>query len=161
VTSQEQWEAAVGLAVSNWGGLDILLNNAGLGDLAVIKDTSLDDWARTISVDQTGVFLGMNKSAAALAALAHGSVINISSIFGASGGFGTSPAYHAAKGAVSTLEEHRTAPGRPRDTGELHSPRLHRHPAPGPGQGHTHRAGDARHHAHGRLGQPEEVANAE
>ena len=51
VTSQEQWEAAVGLPVSNWGGLDILLNNAGLGDLAVIEDTSLDDWARTISVD--------------------------------------------------------------------------------------------------------------
>ena len=33
----------------------------------------------------------------------HGSVVNISSIFGASGGFGTSPAYHAAKGAVRTL----------------------------------------------------------
>jgi NAD(P)-dependent dehydrogenase (short-subunit alcohol dehydrogenase family) len=103
VISQEQWEAAVGLAVSNWGGLDILVNNAGLGDLAVIEDTSLGDWNRTISVDQTGVFLGMKMSAAALAASAHGSVINISSIFGASGGFGTSPAYHAAKGAVRAL----------------------------------------------------------
>ena len=41
--------------------------------------------------------------AAALAASGHGSVINISSIFGTSGGFGTSPAYHAAKGAVRTL----------------------------------------------------------
>jgi NAD(P)-dependent dehydrogenase (short-subunit alcohol dehydrogenase family) len=103
VTSPAQWEAAVGLAVSSFGGLDILVNNAGLGDLAVIEDTSLDDWSRTISVDQTGVFLGMKTSAAALAASAHGSVINISSIFGASGGFGTSPAYHAAKGAVRTL----------------------------------------------------------
>ena len=40
---------------------------------------------------------------AALKASGHGSVINISSIFGTSGGFGTSPAYHAAKGAVRTL----------------------------------------------------------
>ena len=103
VTAAEQWAAAVGLAVSTFGGLDILVNNAGLGDLAVIEETSLDDWGRTIDVDQTGVFLGMKTSGAALAASAHGSVINISSIFGASGGFGTSPAYHAAKGAVRTL----------------------------------------------------------
>jgi NAD(P)-dependent dehydrogenase (short-subunit alcohol dehydrogenase family) len=39
----------------------------------------------------------------ALKASGHGSVVNISSIFGTSGGFGTSPAYHAAKGAVRTL----------------------------------------------------------
>jgi NAD(P)-dependent dehydrogenase (short-subunit alcohol dehydrogenase family) len=103
VTSQAQWEAAVSAAVSSFGGLDILVNNAGLGDLAVIEETSLADWSRTIDVDQTGVFLGMKTSAAALAASAHASVINISSIFGASGGFGTSPAYHAAKGAVRTL----------------------------------------------------------
>jgi len=103
VTSQAQWESAVSAAVSGFGGLDILVNNAGLGDLAVIEDTSLAEWSRTIDVDQTGVFLGMKTSAAALAASAHASVINISSIFGASGGFGTSPAYHAAKGAVRTL----------------------------------------------------------
>lgn len=82
---------------------EVLVNNAGLGDLAVIEETSLSDWGRTIDIDQTGVFLGMKVTAAALAASPHGSVINISSIFGASGGFGTSPAYHAAKGAVRTL----------------------------------------------------------
>jgi NAD(P)-dependent dehydrogenase (short-subunit alcohol dehydrogenase family) len=74
-----------------------------MGDLATIEDTSLEDWERTIAVDQTGVFLGMKTASAALAASDHGSVINISSIFGTSGGFGTSPAYHAAKGAVRTL----------------------------------------------------------
>jgi len=73
-----------------------------MGDLAAIEDTSLADWSRTIGVDQTGVFLGMKTAAAALATSGHGSVINISSIFGTSGGFGTSPAYHAARGAVRT-----------------------------------------------------------
>jgi NAD(P)-dependent dehydrogenase (short-subunit alcohol dehydrogenase family) len=103
VTSQPEWEAAVAAALEEFGRLDILVNNAGMGDLAAIEDTSLADWNRTIGIDQTGVFLGMKTAAAALAASGHGSVINISSIFGTSGGFGTSPAYHAAKGAVRTL----------------------------------------------------------
>jgi NAD(P)-dependent dehydrogenase (short-subunit alcohol dehydrogenase family) len=103
VTSEDEWEAAVASAITQFGGLDILVNNAGLVDLAGIEGTSLADWRQTIEIDQTGVFLGMKTAAAALAASGHGSVINISSIFGASGGFGVSPAYHAAKGAVRTL----------------------------------------------------------
>src|SRR5512144_1476708 len=47
--------------------------------------------------------LGIKAAARLLKASPHASVINISSIFGASGGFGTSPAYHAAKGAVRIL----------------------------------------------------------
>jgi NAD(P)-dependent dehydrogenase (short-subunit alcohol dehydrogenase family) len=103
VTSEPDWEAAVAAVLDEFGRLDILVNNAGMGDLTAIEDTSLADWNRTIGIDQTGVFLGMKTAAAALAASGHGSVINISSIFGSSGGFGTSPAYHAAKGAVRTL----------------------------------------------------------
>jgi NAD(P)-dependent dehydrogenase (short-subunit alcohol dehydrogenase family) len=103
VTSPAEWERAVGVAASEFGGLDILVNNAGMGDLAVIEETSLEDYERTIAIDQTGVFLGMKVAAQLLSASPHASVINISSIFGTSGGFGTSPAYHAAKGAVRTL----------------------------------------------------------
>ena len=103
VTSESDWEAACSRAVEQFGGLDILVNNAGMGDIAPIEETSLADWERTISIDQTGVFLGMKAAAPHLKRSDHASVINISSIFGASGGFGTSPAYHAAKGAVRTL----------------------------------------------------------
>jgi NAD(P)-dependent dehydrogenase (short-subunit alcohol dehydrogenase family) len=103
VTSESDWATAVASVVDEFGGLDILVNNAGMGDLATIEETSLEDWARTIGIDQTGVFLGMKTAATALADSGHASVINISSIFGTSGGFGTSPAYHAAKGAVRTL----------------------------------------------------------
>jgi NAD(P)-dependent dehydrogenase (short-subunit alcohol dehydrogenase family) len=103
VTSEEEWRRAVERVLAERGRLDVLVNNAGLGDLATIEETSLSDWERTVAIDQTGVFLGMKCCAEALKASGHGSVINISSIFGTSGGFGTSPAYHAAKGAVRTL----------------------------------------------------------
>jgi NAD(P)-dependent dehydrogenase (short-subunit alcohol dehydrogenase family) len=74
-----------------------------MGDIKPIEDTTLEEWNRTVAIDQTGVFLGMKVPAPYLKRSAHASVINISSIFGTSGGFGVSPAYHAAKGAVRTL----------------------------------------------------------
>ena len=103
VTSETEWHAAVERVLAEHGRLDILVNNAGMGDLAPIEETTMEDYARTIAIDQTGVFLGMKVCAQALKASGRGSVVNISSIFGTSGGFGTSPAYHAAKGAVRTM----------------------------------------------------------
>ncbi len=103
VTDENGWAGAVERVLAERGSLGILVNNAGLGDLAPIEETTLSDWERTVAIDQTGVFLGMKSCGDALKASGHGSVINISSIFGTSGGFGTSPAYHAAKGAVRTL----------------------------------------------------------
>ena len=103
VSSEDEWIAAVERATSELGRLDILVNNAGIGDLAGIEDTTKEDYDRTIAITQTSVFLGMKHAGDALKASGNGSVINISSIFGASGGFGASPAYHAAKGAVRIL----------------------------------------------------------
>ncbi len=103
VTSEADWQAVVAKAVEELGSLDILVNNAGMGDIKPIEETTVDDWQRTVDIDQLGVFLGMKTAAEALKKSGHGSVINVSSIFGTSGGFGVSPAYHAAKGAVRTL----------------------------------------------------------
>lgn len=103
VTDEAQWDRACRAAVEAYGGLDVLVNNAGKGDLKTIEDTSVGEWDETLAVDLTGVFLGMKVAAPWLKASRHASVVNISSIFGTSGGFGTSPAYHAAKGAVRTL----------------------------------------------------------
>ena len=103
VTSPTDWENAVETALTEYGGLDILFNNAGAGGLNPIEETTLEDWERYIAVDQTSVFLGMKICADALKESEHASVINNSSIFGASGGFGTSVDYHAAKGAVRTM----------------------------------------------------------
>jgi len=103
VTDEASWRKVPQRVVDSCGRLDVLVNNAGMGDLAPIEETTKRDWDRTIAIDQTGVFLGMKVCGDALKASGHGSVINISSIFGTSGGFGVSPTYHAAKGAVRTL----------------------------------------------------------
>jgi len=103
VTRETDWTDAVEAAVAQFGRLDILVNNAGIGDRLTLEETPLDDYERVIAITQTSVFLGMKAASAALHASGHGAVINISSIFGSSGGFGSSPSYHAAKGAVRTM----------------------------------------------------------
>jgi NAD(P)-dependent dehydrogenase (short-subunit alcohol dehydrogenase family) len=103
VTSEDAWNAAVAEVTTRFGGLDILVNNAGLGHAETLEETSLALYEKVVAVTQTSVFLGTKAFAPLLKASAAASVVNISSIFGASGGFGTSPAYHAAKGAVRTL----------------------------------------------------------
>ena len=103
VSGQAGWEDALEATREAFGRLDVLVNNAGIGDTATIEETDLDDYAQTIAVDQTGVFLGMKMAAPLLVESGNGSIVNVSSIFGTTGGFGASPAYHAAKGAITTL----------------------------------------------------------
>jgi NAD(P)-dependent dehydrogenase (short-subunit alcohol dehydrogenase family) len=104
VVSEADWQGAVEGTVDAFGSLDILVNNAGVhGEPEPIESTSLASWDRSIAILQTGVFLGMKWAAPVLLESAHASVVNISSIYGSTGGFGTAPAYHAAKGAVRIL----------------------------------------------------------
>jgi len=103
VASEAEWTAALEATEEAFGGLDTLVNNAGIGDTATIEETGLEDYEKTIAVDQTGVFIGMKLAAPLLGRSGNGSIVNVSSIFGTTGGFGASPAYHAAKGAITTL----------------------------------------------------------
>lgn len=103
VASEDDWTTVIEQTLAQFDRLDVLVNNAGVGDLAAIEETTKADYDRTIAITQTSVFLGMRAAGDALKASGNGAVVNISSIFGASGGFGTSPAYHAAKGAVRLM----------------------------------------------------------
>ncbi len=103
VVSESDWDRVVAEVVSEHGGLNILVNNAGIGDAEPIEVTTKETWDKVVAITQTSVFLGSKAAAEALKASGNGSVVNTSSMFGIIGGFGTGPAYHAAKGAVRTL----------------------------------------------------------
>ena len=80
-----------------------LVNNAGIGTLADVEQETREGWDRLIAINQTGVWLGMKTAAPRMRASGGGSIVNVSSIFGAVGGFGGSIAYHASKGAVRLM----------------------------------------------------------
>jgi NAD(P)-dependent dehydrogenase (short-subunit alcohol dehydrogenase family) len=103
VAEESEWEVAVASVAEQLGGIDALINNAGVGDWEPLQETTLDSYMRTVAVDQVGVFLGMKHCYPWLKKSGQGSVVNLSSIYGMSGGMGISPAYHSAKGAVRTL----------------------------------------------------------
>jgi NAD(P)-dependent dehydrogenase (short-subunit alcohol dehydrogenase family) len=103
VSDEQSWIDAVAATVAQFGGINTLVNNAGIGDWQKLEETSLSDWDRTIAVTQTGMFLGMKHCYPALSVAVMPAVVNMSSIYSMSGGMGVSPAYHAAKGAVHTL----------------------------------------------------------
>lgn len=103
VSSEGGWIAAAAEAESRLGGLQALVNNAALGSLATIEDETAEHWERVVSVDQTGVWLGMKHCGPRIRQSGGGSIVNMCSILGTVGGFGNSVAYHAAKGAVRTM----------------------------------------------------------
>jgi len=100
VTSDADWERVVADIVARHGRLDVLVNNAGIAAMGRLVNVTRADWDRTIAINQTGVFLGMQYGARAMIDAGNGgSIINISSIAGMQGMFG-SMAYGASKWAV-------------------------------------------------------------
>src|SRR3954468_5223016 len=103
VADEAQWIEVATTVQSERGRLDGLVNNAGIGSLATVEEETLEHWDAVMSVDSTGVWLGMKHLGPLIASSGGGSIVNGASIRGTIGGFGNSAAYHAAKGAVRTL----------------------------------------------------------
>jgi len=103
VAQESQWIELVATVEREFGRLDGLVNNAGIGSIATVEDETVEHWDKVMSVDSTGVWLGMKHLGPVIVASGGGSIVNVSSILGTVGGLGNSAAYHAAKGAVRTL----------------------------------------------------------
>lgn len=99
VTSEDSWKSVVGAAVSKWGKLDVLVNNAGILHVAMIADMELADYLRVVGVNQVGCFLGMKHAIPAMARAGGGSIVNISSTAGLEGQPGIA-AYVSTKWAI-------------------------------------------------------------
>jgi 3alpha(or 20beta)-hydroxysteroid dehydrogenase len=81
VSKKSDWTAAVKLA-AELGPLTVLVNNAAILLQKTIMDTTEDDFMRIVSINQLGVFLGMQSVFSSLKANGGGSIINVSSIDG-------------------------------------------------------------------------------
>jgi NAD(P)-dependent dehydrogenase (short-subunit alcohol dehydrogenase family) len=96
-------EALVRFAVSTYGGLDIAVNNAGIGgELNPTGSYSVEGWRRVIDINLIGVFYGLRYEIPAMLARGGGAIINMASILGSVGTPGSS-AYVAAKHGVLGL----------------------------------------------------------
>ncbi|MDQ3791189.1 MAG: glucose 1-dehydrogenase [Actinomycetota bacterium] len=95
-------EALVADVVEAWGGLDVMVNNAGIGVAATAVSTTEDDYERVMDVCVRGTLLGMKYAIPAIRESGGGSVINMSSV-AALVGITDRAVYSAAKGAILSL----------------------------------------------------------
>ena len=97
VSNEDDWKQAVRTAGDTFGGLDVLINNAGIIRIGMMADVSLDEYMSVINVNQIGCWLGMKSASAVMRS--GGSIINISSMNGILPGAGIM-SYVASKFAI-------------------------------------------------------------
>ncbi|KAA8516779.1 hypothetical protein F0562_017111 [Nyssa sinensis] len=104
VTDEDQIKNAVDKTVETYGKLDIMFNNAGIGgdNNSRIIDNEKADFERVLSINVTGVFLGMKHAARVMVPARSGCIISTSSISSSVGG-AASHAYCCSKHAVLGL----------------------------------------------------------
>jgi NAD(P)-dependent dehydrogenase (short-subunit alcohol dehydrogenase family) len=104
VADEQEVDRAINAIAERLGGIDVLVNGAGIGLRHAAVDHPLADWDKVVAVNLTGVFLCARSAARHMLLGGGGSIVNISSIMGFSGG-GVYPnvSYQATKGAVVNM----------------------------------------------------------
>ena len=102
VKNSNSVQSMVDAALSQFGRIDILINNAGISWGAPAEEMSLEDWNKVIETNLTGTFLCAQAAGRAMIRQGRGKIINIASIAGLGGAPPELPAigYHASKGGV-------------------------------------------------------------
>jgi 2-keto-3-deoxy-L-fuconate dehydrogenase len=102
VTDEASVQAAVSAVVERWGGLDVLVNNAGVGAQGTVEDNPYDEWWRVLDVNLLGMVRATRAALPHLRRSAHAAVVNTCSI-AATAGLPQRALYGATKGAVLSL----------------------------------------------------------
>jgi 3(or 17)beta-hydroxysteroid dehydrogenase len=102
VTSEADWARVMDTVEEQFGGLDVLVNNAGIAFIASPEDTTLEQFRRATAVMAEGVHLGCQHAMKSMKKRGGGSIINMSSI-ASHLGYPIYYAYSAAKGAVRAM----------------------------------------------------------
>ena len=159
VTDETAWQDAVAAAVDRFGKLDILVNNAGIARINNVEDTTSDEWDLVMDINAKGVFLGTKAAIPEIRKAGGGSIVNISSIAGLTGGRTSS--YAASKGAVRLLTKSSAIQyaGEGIRCNSVH-PGVIETPMTTPIMLNTQESRDLNvsRHPLGRVGQPEDIA---
>jgi 2-keto-3-deoxy-L-fuconate dehydrogenase len=110
ITDDAAVRAAVAAAVDRLGGLDVLVNNAGIGNRGGVVDSTDEDWLRVLNVNVIGTARVSRAAWPYLRESAHAAVVNTSSV-AATTGLPQRAVYSASKGAVSALTRAMAADG--------------------------------------------------
>jgi 3(or 17)beta-hydroxysteroid dehydrogenase len=102
ISSEDDWKAVMAAAEDKFGGVDVLVNNAGILQYGTIEDTTLEQWRTVQRINSDGYFLGCKYGVLAMKKRKSGSIVNMSSIAAISG-MSAFCAYSASKGAVAAL----------------------------------------------------------
>ncbi len=104
VTDEGAWTTALERTAAAFGGLNVLVNNAGIAEGGSVEDTDFATWRRVHAVDLDGVFLGCKYAIPYIHASGGGSIVNISSIAGIIAAHNMA-AYNSAKAGVRHLSK--------------------------------------------------------
>lgn len=160
VADESSVENLISETVNAYGKVDVLVNNAGIGVLAETQDLTYEDYRKVTSINQDGVFFGSKYAIREMVKSGGGAIVNTASILGHVGEPGAF-AYNASKGAVNLMTKslaveyadknirvNAVCPGyvesgmvNREELGEYYDGLVARHPI-------------------GRLGEPEEIADA-
>lgn len=101
VTDQDQWTAAVEQVREKAGALHILMNIVGSNQLVMLPNVDIDEWNKIFEINVTGTLRGIQTCAPLMKESGGGSIVNIGSVAGITGGFGTG--YSSSKWALEGL----------------------------------------------------------
>ena len=104
VREPTQVQAAIGHAVDRFGGVDILINNAGVGRFDNVAELSIEDWRAVVETNLNGVFFACRSAIPLMRQRGGGWIINISSLAGSHPFIGGA-AYCASKAGLNALSE--------------------------------------------------------
>lgn len=99
VTDEARWQEVLDDTVTRFGGLHILVNNAGVASTQSVEDETYENWRKVHAIDLDSVFFGCKYAIPHIRSSGGGSIINISSISGIIAGHNLA-AYNSAKAAV-------------------------------------------------------------
>jgi NAD(P)-dependent dehydrogenase (short-subunit alcohol dehydrogenase family) len=102
VTDRGSVDEAIATVVERFGGIDVVVNNAGISAVGTVEDLAEDDWHRVLDVNVVGMARTSAAAMPHLRASAHAAIVNLCSI-GALNGLPQRVAYNASKGAVLAL----------------------------------------------------------